>query len=191
MQNLMADRYLIFSVMSVALVVGWVSSLGVRPAPFLGGVVIVCFALVTTHRSSLFENSVAVFLDATHKTQHSTLAPYQLAQGYEDQSEWAQAANAYRIVLERDDGNAGAARRATNNLARLLVTDQQLDEAEQLLTRGLQRWPNDPKMHMNLVKVLYRQGREPAARSLFIEMQRRFPDYDPLQPEGIERFIAN
>lgn len=191
LQNLMADRYLIFSVMSVALVVGWVTSLEVRLAPVLGGVVIVCFALVTTHRSSLFGNSVAVFLDATYKTRHSTLAPYQLAQGYEDEGQWAQAANAYRMVLERDDGRASAARRATNNLARLLVRDEQLDEAERVLTRGIERWPNDPKMQMNLVKVLYRQGREMAARSLFAEMQRRFPAYDPLEPEGIERFIAD
>ncbi len=191
LQNLMADRYLIFSVMAVALVTGWVASLRVRAAPLLGGLIVACFSLVTADRASLFASSVDIFLDATHKTEHSTLAPYQLGQGYEHEAQWALAADAYRIVLERDEGSGGAARRATNNLARLLVMEGELARAEQLLARGIQRWPHDPKMHMNLVKVLYRRGRELEARRLFAETQRRFPDYDPLQPEGIERLIGD
>jgi tetratricopeptide (TPR) repeat protein len=191
LQNLMADRYLVFSVMAVALALGWLATAAARSAMLLASVCTLALGAGTLHRASLFADSLDVFADATNKTETSTLAPYQLAKAYEEHGMLAEAAVAYRIVLERDRDAGGAARRATNNLARLLVKHDQLEDAEQLLKRGIERWPEDPKMRLNLVKVLYRMNRTDEARQLYDDLRRRFPDYDPARPQGAERFISD
>ncbi len=169
LQNQMTDRYLFLSVMAVALPLGALAARWPRPGGALAGLAVAGLSFATLDRSSLFADSVAAFSDATAKTKLATIAPYQLGQAYEDAHDDASAIRAYEEVLRRARGPEEAARRATNNLAKLLARRGDLPAAERVLRSGREQFPDDPKMLRNLVEVLRRQGRQREAQELVAE----------------------
>jgi hypothetical protein len=162
LQNRMADRYLLWSVMSVALGVGALSRLaprGARAGLLLSGGIIAVAGGASLFRSLLFADSARAFRDATEKTQSSLVAPYQLGQALEAKNDEMGARAAYELTLNRATDAEEPARRATNNLAKLCARRGRLLQAEALLRRGVERWPDDAKMAGNLAKVLRWQNR--------------------------------
>lgn len=177
LQNLMADRYLLLSVMGPCLLL----AVGAARNPRVGapalGVAAALLSGVTAERASLFADSVDAFLDATQKTGSTLIAPYQLAYALEERGDYPNAIRYYREVLRRMREPEETGRRATNNLARALVRHKHLHEAELVLERGRKLWPDDPKMLGNLAKVLAREGEQERARRLVEELRQRFPRY--------------
>jgi hypothetical protein len=157
LQNKMADRYLWWSVIALGVVLLQLT----KNWPRVG--IIVCLTFlgfclaVTAERASLFGNSALAFADATRKTSHNGVAPYQLAMALEAQGDNEPAREAYEEVWRRTQGCNDTARRATNNLARLEARQGNLDRAEWVLRRGLQHFPSDPVMQGNLAKVKAKQ----------------------------------
>jgi hypothetical protein len=179
LQNRMADRYLLFSMMGPGLVLAaWLGRRG-RWRPYLAGGLTVGLAWATSVRADLFADSESVFADATRKTVLSPIAPFMLGRALEDKDELLRAEAAYREVLRRiapaDLSEPG--RRSTNNLARLLARRGALSEAEEVLRNGRLLWPWDPKILGNLARVLARQGREEEASALLEQLSREHPDY--------------
>jgi len=158
LQNRMADRYLFLSALSVGLILAALVENTRAAGVALSAAAIVGFSCASAVRSTLFSNSAAVFGDATLKTRASPVAPYQLGQALEDGGDEAGARAAYEEVLRRDAGPAEAARRATNNLARIYARERRLDDAERVLERGRRLWPEDPKIRRNLEKVAARKA---------------------------------
>ncbi len=177
LQNLMADRYLILSVMAPALALGAFAARFHRPATLAALGCITALAAFAAQRASLFAYSEYVFADATEKTRTSTLAPYQLGMALIEWRQRDKAELAFEEVLRRaGDRPTEAARRATNNLIVILAHKHDLGQAEQLLRRGRKLWPDDPEILGNLAEIVARRGRKAEARRLFDELVRRFPD---------------
>lgn len=166
LQNLMADRYLLFSVMGPCLLL----AVGAARMPRLGapalGVAAALCSGAAAQRASLFADSVYAFLDATRKTTDSLIAPYQLAFAFEERGDTANADRFYREVLGRMREPDEVGRRATNNLARALAHGKRLHDAELVLGNGLKLWPGDQKMRKNLVIVLEQEGEKERAERL-------------------------
>lgn len=154
LQNRMADRYLWWSVLGVAAMLGSLVVRWPRVGSAVAVLVLVFWTAVTAERATLFGDSALVFADATRKTQKSGVAPYQLAMALEAQGDIDGARSAYEEVWRRTGGQQDAARRATNNLARLEARLGNLERAEWILRRGLDHFPDDAKMRSNLAKVL-------------------------------------
>lgn len=177
LQNLMADRYLLLSVMAPALALGALAVRFHRPGMLTAMACIAGLALFSAQRASLFAFSEYVFADATAKTRTSTLAPYQLAMALNEWHQREKAKKAFEEALRRaGDRPTEAARRSTNNLALILAHQHRLGEAERLLRRGRQLWPDDPEILGNLAEIVARRGRESEGRRLYEELVRRFPD---------------
>jgi len=182
LQNIMADRYLFLSAMVPALALGVLAANLGRAGIALSIFAIAVSTWLSTERAALFGNSVALFRDAAAKTQQSRIAPYQLATALEAAGDDTEARAFYEETLRRDGAlpqPTEEGRRATNNLARLLVKADELAVAESVLRKGRARWPDDPKILANLVRVTTKQGRLDEARRLFDELERRFPDWKP------------
>jgi tetratricopeptide (TPR) repeat protein len=166
LQNRMADRYLWLSVLALA----WLLALLVRKLASVGVIVglflLLVFGASTMRRANLFGDSVALFEDATRKTKQSAMAPYLLGYALEQRKNEPAARTAYAEVLRRS-GTDDPVRAATNNLARLEVSRGALAEAESILRKGIQKFPEDGKMRDNLIKVLFREGKVEEARRLF------------------------
>ncbi len=180
LQNHMADRYLLFAMMGPGLLLaGWFAQFE-HYRPWIAAGLTVALAWTTSVRADLFADSEAVFADATRKTQLSPTAPFMLARALEDKGEDSRAEAAYREVLRRvrPEELTEPGRRSTNNLARLLARRGALGEAEAVLRRGRQLWPEDPKILGNLAQVLARMGRVDEAKVLFDELARQHPDYE-------------
>lgn len=176
LQNRMADRYLWLSVAAVGMLLAAI----LKPRRLDYAVAFAACLLLgaaTAQRAHLFSDSRLVFADATRKTSRSLVAPYQLGHAHEANNDVRAAIAAYETVLARRRGREEAARRASNNLARLYARQGRLSEAETLLRQGMTLWPDDPKLLSNLVKIKHRQGDENEANRLFLELKRRFPDY--------------
>ncbi len=162
----MADRFLWLSVLALS----WLLALLMRKVERVGSLVslflLVLFGAGTVWRAGLFSDSIALFSDATRKTQLSTVAPYLLGYAWEQRKNDAAARSAYEEVLRRgaQDDNTRA---ATNNLARLEVRRGALAQAEAVLRKGIIQYPEDGKMRDSLIKVLFREGKVDEARHLF------------------------
>ncbi len=193
LQNRMADRYLIFSVMGLGLLATCAVARAAIFAPRVTPVVVVgllvALGAATFERSRLFGDSALLFADATERTELSTTAPYLLGNTLEGRHDVVGAESAYREVLRRSVSGDESARRATNNLARLYARQGRNDDAHAVLTRGRELFPHDPKVLYNLATITARRGDEPTAKQLFAELQRRFPAYRPGQrsPEDFYR----
>jgi tetratricopeptide (TPR) repeat protein len=164
LQNHMADRYLWLSVaapcMLAALALAQLRTRHARVATGLSILLCVSLGGATFARSTTFADSVLLFFDGTQKTGGGTRAPYQLGCALEEVGRDEEAMVAYREVLRRaPTGPEENARRATNNLARLLWRRGALRETERVLRQGLTRFHDDPKMRGNLAKVLRSTGR--------------------------------
>jgi Flp pilus assembly protein TadD len=94
------------------------------------------------------------------------VAPYLLGYALEQRKNAPAARAAYSEVLRRG-GQDDSVRSATNNLARLEVSRGALTDAEAILRKGIQKFPEDGKMRDNLIKVLFREGKVEEARRLF------------------------
>lgn len=172
LQNRMADRYLWLSVLAPCLLLARLGtweplrrSVAVQRA--LGALVALALFAFTFDRAVTFSDSVLLFADGTRKTRHDTDAPYQLGKALEDLGRDEEAMTAFREVLARaPEGPEPDARAASNNLARLLARRGELHEAEQVLRAALARFPDDPKVRGNLVKVLDGMGRVEEAQAL-------------------------
>lgn len=183
-QNLMADRYLMLPAMVPALAVGALVAgpLGERASRALVVLAGAGLGLVSSSRAVAFADSVSLFQDATQKTARSAVAPYQLGAALEEAGDRPRARGAYEEALRRDrlaPRGTEEGRRATNNLAKLLVQQGELDAADAVLRAGRARWPDDPKILSNLVKVSARRGHAQEARQLFDELRARFPNFTP------------
>lgn len=181
LENFWTDRYLFLSVMGPCLLFGgFLEMMGDRRA--IGGMLVLAggLAIFTWQRAGLFADSIRVFRDAQEKTESEPLAPYQLAQAYEAAGKDPAAIKAYREVLHRQRGRGEAARRATNNLAKLLARQGKLASAERVLRRGRKLWPRDPKILANLAQVLSRRsGKEAEAQALAEQLAREHPGFRP------------
>jgi hypothetical protein len=193
LQNRMADRYLIFSVMGLGLLstcaVARAATIAPRATPLVVTGLLVALGAATFERSRLFGDSALLFADATERTELSTTAPYLLGNTLDGRHDVVGAESAYREVLRRSVSGDESARRATNNLARLYARQGRNDDAHAVLIRGRELFPQDPKVLYNLATITARRGDEPTARQLFAELQRRFPAYRPGQrsPEDFYR----
>lgn len=193
LQNRMADRYLIFSVMGLGLLatcaIGPVAARAPRSIPVLVGGLLVALGAATFERSRLFGDSALLFADATEHTKLSTKAPFLLGNALEQRHDVLGAERAYREAVRRALDADESGRRATNNLARLYARQGRNDEAHALLTWGRKLWPQDPKLLYNLATITARRGDESTARQLFAELRQRFPAYRPGQrsPEDFYR----
>jgi len=194
LQNRMADRYLLFSAFSLALLLWFaiervpakLRSLALGAA----GLALLGFGLVTFQRSNLFGDSALLFQDATEKTHASQLAPFQWGSALEDERNWPGAEAAYSEVLRRSSLATELGRRATNNLARSYARDNRFADAEKVLRVGRTRWPSDPKILSNLAIVCARQGNAAEALQLSADLQQRFPNFRPGQSSSSEYYSA-
>jgi hypothetical protein len=185
LQNRMADRYLIFSVMGVGLLstcaLGQASRVAPRLASLVAGGLLLALGTATFERSWLFGDSVLLFENATQHTTRSPLAPYLLGNSLEARHDLVGAERAYREVLRRSPNADESARRATNNLARLYARQGRNDQAYVLLAHGRTLWPQDPKILYNLSLITARRGDPADAERLSNELHHRFPSYRPGQ----------
>ena len=190
LQNRMADRYLLFSVFALGLLVVAFERLQGPRVIALAAVFLAQFGFRTFQRSDLFGSSVSLFADATAKTQLSTLAPYQWGTALEADGDFAGAAHAYEEVLRRTTHPTEPARRATNNLARVYVHADRLADANAVLQRGRGLWPRDPKLLYNLAIVTARSGDQTGANALAAELRASFPDFRPGQSSVADFYSA-
>lgn len=162
LQNVMADRYLWLSLLGPTLLLAHgLSTLQTnlggraeRAAAIVAGSVCVVLAALTFERSVVFADEALLFTEATLRTHDSPHAPYQLGMALLANKDMRGAESAFREVLRRSpQGPVEVARRATNNLAKLLAASGRASEAEALLVAGLSRFPSDAKMRGNLRKL--------------------------------------
>lgn len=194
LQNRMADRYLLFSVLAPALLL-WLAVERTRAqlrwlAVAAAVAWIFGLGLVSFTRGELFADSVSLFEDATRKTRSSQLPPYQWASALEADGDHAGAAVVFLEVLRRSPSATELGRRATNNLARNYARENRLGDAASVLRAGRQRWPNDPKMLANLAIVCARLGNGAEALELDAQLHRRFPDFRPGQRSPADYYNA-
>jgi len=182
LQNRMADRYLLFSVLAASL---WLWFAIERAPQKLRALTLgVCVAavaglgIVAFERADRFGDSAALFEDATHKTRTSQLAPFQWADALQADDDRAGAEAAYLEVLRRSSKATELGRRATNNLARNYARENRLDDAQKVLRAGRKIWPSDPKMLANLAIVCARAGKRAEAEKLGGELRQRFPNFE-------------
>ncbi len=186
-QHSMADRYLLISVMGGCIFIHLLLEEHRRFAPILAGVLCATLWATTMHRALLFSDNILIFQDAVAKTEHDALAPYQLGMAWEAEKNDEAAISSYAVALERDHNNSESARRATNNIAKLLARRGDLTGAEHYLREGQPRWPSDPKLFGNLAEVVRRQPAKRAeALMLYRQLVTKFPHYKP----GLQRFNA-
>ncbi len=194
LQNRMADRYLIFSVMALALLGTCAFGRALLVAPRLAVTVtcglVLALGVATFERSQLFSDSALLFANATERTQHSPIAPYLLGNVLEGRNDLAGAENSYREVLRRSPTANESARRTTNNLSRLYARQGRNGEALALLVRGRTLWPRDPKILYNLSVITARRGDQQEAERLNAELRRRFPNYRPGQKSPADFYGA-
>ncbi len=194
LQNRMADRYLIFSVMGLGLLstcaLGRALVLAPRLASLLACGLLLALGVATFKRSWLFGDSALLFEDATQRTTHSPLAPYLLGNTLDGRGDIAGAERAYREVLQRSPTANESARRATNNLSRLYARQGRNAEAYALLVRGQKLWPQDPKILYNLSVITARSGDKQEADRLTADLHRRFPKYRPGQKSPEDFYSA-
>jgi len=176
-ENRMADRYLFLSLLGPA----WLAAVALvrlgRRGLVLGGVIVVVLASATAMRAHLFSDSILLFADATAKTRVNAIGPYQLGMALMEAGRDEEAIAALREALARAQPPRTVGRQATTALSRLLVRRGDLSEAEALLRRASRDWAPDPIVLGNLAEVVARRGRSGEARTLFLEVMRRFPDY--------------
>lgn len=185
LQNAMADRYALLSVMALGIAVGAAVSAAVtrlhpgwrRAAALAAALAMGAPASSAARRAALFSDGVLLFLDAMGKAPGSCVPPYQIGVLLFERGNLPYSIAAFEMVLARCPPPAEVARRATNNLARAYVAEDRLADAERLLRAGRAAWPDDPKQLANLMRVVARRGRHAEAHALLQELQRRFPTY--------------
>jgi tetratricopeptide (TPR) repeat protein len=192
LQNRMADRYLLLSVLGPCLLLGAIG----RHLPGRSGVVAVLavaalFAGLSAARARVFTSSVALWQDAVAHEPASARAQYQYAMALRDARRPADYESALRRALESagsngDDPEVG--RRAANNLSSLLAGSGRLREAQAVLKEAVARFPDDPKALGNLAEITARLGEREESRRLFERLLQRFADYQPGRRNFLRHF---
>jgi tetratricopeptide (TPR) repeat protein len=172
LQNLMADRYLLLSVLGPCVAVAALASRAPRAVP--AGLVLIAAAL-TFSRAQTFADSVSLWEDATARSPRWGQGWYQLGMALRE-GHPADAEPAFRRALEVEPA-AESARRAGNNLAALLASQDRLAEAQAVLRVNAERFPDDPRALNNLAEITARLGQDAEARRLYDRLITRFPDY--------------
>jgi hypothetical protein len=178
LQNLMADRYLLLSVLGPCLMVAWLVPRLPARATVLGALLL-GLAILTIGRARAFTDSVALWQDAAEKEPRSPRAHYQLAMALRQEGRTPEAEGSFRQALSVAAPADDTARMAGNNLAALLAGAGRLAEARAVLRQVAARFPDDPKALGNLAEITARLGQGDEARRLFELLLRRFPDYEP------------
>jgi tetratricopeptide (TPR) repeat protein len=162
LQNRMADRYLLWSVLGPLLLVAalydaaWtrLAASGRRALAALAVVVVGASGLGAFHRAVAFSDSVLLFSDALPKAERAALVPYQLGCAWEERGDPRRAEAAYAEALRRGLVQPDATlASAANNLATLLFRRGEYAGARAVLTQALAKLPGHPKMTKNLDKV--------------------------------------
>jgi protein O-mannosyl-transferase len=174
LQNLMADRYLLFAVLGPCVVLAVLAARA--PRPVTAGLVLVVAALTFT-RAQTFADSVSLWQDATARSPRWAEGWYQLGMALREIRP-PEAEPAFRRAIEVDPASEGA-RRASNNLAALLAAQSRLAEAQAILRGNVDRFPDDPRALNNLAEITARLGQDAEARRLYDRLVNRFPDYAP------------
>jgi tetratricopeptide (TPR) repeat protein len=176
LQNVMADRYLWLSVLGVGLLLAKLWQLG-RLGVWGVSAALGVWAAASAWRADAFADGVVLFTRET-RLSRGPAAPVGLAEAYMRRADFDGAERAYRLALERPyEPSCAQNLRASNGLALLLVHEGRPADAEPVLRAARIRFPNDPDVAFNLVKVLYRLGQVEEARALFEEVHARFPNY--------------
>lgn len=184
LQNRMADRYLLVSVLGPMLALASMldaALASVRPtvAGFARGALVATVGVLGLVRAQTFADRVALFSEATESTEHNAVAPFLLAEAHLARSQLAAAETAYRVAIERDGLQTDRGRRAGNNLARLLVGQGRANEALDLYRVLVERYPGDPRVLHNLAVMEARLGDAESAERHRDALRSRFPDYAP------------
>jgi protein O-mannosyl-transferase len=186
LQNLMADRYLLFAVLGPCVVLGMVCA-RVGRAMLTAGVVAI-FAALTLVRAPVFADSVSLWEDATAHAPRSARAHYQLAMALRDAARPVDAEPAFRQAIALAAPGEEAGRMAANNLATLLASAGRLPEARDILRDAVARYPDDPRVLGNLAELTARMGQDEEAKALFEQALRRFPTYAPARKNYDRRY---
>jgi Tfp pilus assembly protein PilF len=174
LQNLMADRYLLFSALAPALLliaaVDWlIPRIKAAPArvfvPALGALSAV-LAVLTFARTECFASSRVLFIDATAKTTRNGIAPYQLARALEAEGDLMAADEALRVAIARSEFDPKSAELASLTLARHKHREGDFEAAAETLEQALTRAPNSPEVVKALMVVRNAQGRRGEAAEL-------------------------
>jgi tetratricopeptide (TPR) repeat protein len=96
-----------------------------------------------------------------HSQTPDVQAKFRLAQGFEQAGELERAAELYRDLLRKEQGNVTF----FDGLQRMYVQLKRYDDAIGVIRERLKMLPNDPTLHGLLGTVQYRAGREPEAMS--------------------------
>ncbi|MBX7194734.1 MAG: tetratricopeptide repeat protein [Sandaracinaceae bacterium] len=187
LQNRMADRYLLTAVWApcAALGLGLESALASTKPAWRRVVLGACGAalgVLSAGRGLLFTDPVALYTEATERTETDARAPLLLADELFLRQRYAEAEDVYRVTLARDQLRTDRSARAGNGLARLLAASSREDEAIALYEQLVARYPEDPRLLHNLAILEQRQGRLEEARRHREELATRFPDYRPSSP---------
>ncbi|MET0342670.1 MAG: hypothetical protein ABW252_16815 [Polyangiales bacterium] len=173
LQNRMADRYALLSVLAACLLVAW----ALARLPSAAGRALIAAALtlalidLTFSRSLLFADEVLLFADAARKDLIDPKPTYHLGRALAEADRDDEAMLAYRETLRRaGSGRTSARSGAAKGLAVLLAERGALDAAIAVLREARPAFPDDPALAMNLAKLLRGVGRDDEAAPL----ERRF-----------------
>lgn len=190
LQNRMADRYLLVALLGPMLAVshaldGALGRVGEGLARVTRGGVVGIVGALGLMRALMFTDPVALFEEGTVRTVHNAAAPFMLAEAYVRVGRDDVAEAAYREAIARDGFTTERGRRAGNNLGLLLARHDRIDEAVELFTALVDRYPDHPRALHNLAVLEATRGDTEAAERHRAELARRFPRYRPgSDPQG-------
>lgn len=182
LQNLMADRYLVVAVLGpmVALAAVFEALLSrerlARLRVPVAAALVLLVGLYGHARAETFADPVKLYLETTERAPSRSLGPYQLAMILEAEGDLEAAEALYREAYAREPGTENA-RRAGNNLGKLLYGQGRVPEALAVYRALRAAYPDDPRVLHNLAKVLRAAGLDEEARAHEEELERRFPRY--------------
>lgn len=173
LQNRMADRYLLLSVLGACLLIARaiVQLPRERARALLVVGLTVALLDLTFSRSLLFTDEVLLFADAADEDPRDAKATYHLGRALGQAGRDDEAMLAYRETLRRSgDTRAPERSGAAKGLAVLLARRGALDEAAAVLRTARAAFPHDRTLALNLAKVLRGSGQLEEAEAL----ERRF-----------------
>jgi tetratricopeptide (TPR) repeat protein len=179
LQNRMADRYLLFSLLGPCLLFASAITTRLRPelARLAGGALLLGAALSSALHAAEFAEEPRLWERAIEREPSSPLAPYQLAHLELARGDAPAAERYFRMTIARDGMRTRSSSSATTNLSRLLAASGREAEAIALLREAVARFPAEPRPINNLAILLDARGARAEARALFDRLVREHPDY--------------
>lgn len=160
--NLMADRYMLFSVTGLAMCLAWI---GNRSAfwRIAVGIWLMSMAFFSWRHAQRFRSSVELFEHATRSTFQSVKAASQLGAAYEEEGERESARGAYLMALQRAGGNPSPT--ALLSVLGLARTEDSAQNAQRWLQLAESRWPGHPLIARTKRELSLQRGQESVAGS--------------------------